>query len=387
MKIKYIFYIFILFAFSCKEKYISPVVSPKTGYLVVEGIVNSGAGNTNIVLSRTTPLDNLSVQYETGAQVIVEGEDNSTHALKEVTPGHYTVVSLNLNSTKKYRLNIATNDGKKYLSDFAAIQNNPAIDSLNWRIQDNGVQIFVNAHDPSNKAQYYQWEYDETWEIHSAYLSYLKYQIVKKTGGDIYSVVFSDSTRFSYDLGKYFCWRTEPSTQLLISSTATLSQDVVNVPLTYIPPSSWKLGVKYSINAKQYSLSKDGYEFLQRMKKNTEGTGSIFDAQPSELNGNIHCVSNPTEPVIGYVNICTVQEKRIFINSKEVPDWTYNPYCTQIEVPNNSDSIHIKAIDLLPTNYVKSNPMTGAIISFYAAPPDCVDCRLRGSNVKPAFWQ
>jgi hypothetical protein len=56
-------------------------------------------------------------------------------------------------------------------------------------------------------------------------------------------------------------------------------------------------------------------------------------------------------------------------------------------VTNNSDSIQIKAITLLPTNYKDINPMTGAIISFFAAPPDCVDCRLRGTNIKPTFWK
>jgi hypothetical protein len=42
---KYFNYLLLLFiAIGCKEKYISPVVSPATGYLVVEGIINSGAG-------------------------------------------------------------------------------------------------------------------------------------------------------------------------------------------------------------------------------------------------------------------------------------------------------------------------------------------------------
>lgn len=387
MKTKYFYYLLILFAFSCKEKYISPVVSPTTGYLVVEGIVNSGIGSTDIILSRTTKLDNLKVQYELGARIAIEGEDNSNYPLAEASLGHYKVNNLNLNSTKKYRLTITTKDGKKYLSDFTSIINNPPIDSVNWKIENNGVQLYVNSHDPSNVAKYYQWEYDETWEIQSAYFSYLKYQAVKKTSYvDVYSVVYIDSVNYSYDTAKYICWKTEPSTTILTTSTATLSQNVVNAPISYIPPSSWKLGKKYSINAKQYSISKERYDFLQRMKKNTESTGSIFDAQPSELNGNLHCINNPSEPVIGFVNICTVQQKRIFINNKEVPNWNYSPYCPIIEIPNNTDSIRIKGLTLLPTIYAKLSPF-GAITSFYAAPADCVDCRLRGTNIKPSFWQ
>ena len=40
--------ILLLFFVACKEKYISPVSSPTTGYLVVEGAINSGLGATNI---------------------------------------------------------------------------------------------------------------------------------------------------------------------------------------------------------------------------------------------------------------------------------------------------------------------------------------------------
>jgi hypothetical protein len=99
----------------------------------------------------------------------------------------------------------------------------------------------------------------------------------------------------------------------------------------------------YSINVRQYSLSKGRYEFLQRMKKNTEGTGSIFDAQPSELSGNIYCTTN-NDPVIGYIDVCPVQEKRIFVDPNKVPNWPYWLYktnCTEIEVSNRSDSIQL----------------------------------------------
>jgi hypothetical protein len=186
-------------------------------------------------------------------------------------------------------------------------------------------------------------------------------------------------------MSKYFCWKTEPSTTIFTGSTTNLSNDVINLPMFTILADSWKLNILYTVNTKQYSLSKGRYEFLQRMKKNTENTGSVFDAQPSELNSNIHCVTNPLEPVIGYIDICPIQEKRIYINRKSLPDWNYNQSCSEIEIPNISDSIAIKGLFLLPT-YPNTDPMTGRIISFFAAPPECVDCKLRGSSIKPSFW-
>ena len=171
-----------------------------------------------------------------------------------------------------------------------------------------------------------------------------------------------------------------------MGSTAKLAQDIVHLPLINIPSASIKLGVLYAVLVKQYVWSKDGYEFLERMKKNTESVGSVFDAQPSELNGNIHCTSNPGQPVIGYFNICTIQQQRIFIRNAELPDWRYLIGCgIEIEIENNPDSIAKKASGLLPTSPRLTGPF-GSVLTFYAAPAECVDCTLRGTNVKPTYW-
>jgi len=382
--LRYILFIFILPY--CKEKYISPVISPASGYLVVEGIINSSAGETNITLTRTSSLNSQTIIFESGAKVFVQGDDNSSVSLKENSTGHFTISNLNLNNNKKYRLSIITKDGKTYQSDFSSVKNNPPIDSISWKRDGRDVSLFVNTHDPNNNTKYYQWEYVETWEIHSIFLSSLKYKIgTNSKGATTYSAVYNDSTTYGPDMTKYLCWKTDPSTLILTGSTANLASDVINLPLLTIPADSWKLNILYSINTKQYSLSQGRYEFLQRMKKNTEGTGSVFDAQPSELNSNIHCINNPNEPVIGYIDVCPVQEKRIYINRKSLPDWNYNQFCSEVEIPNISDSIAIKALFLLPT-YPKTDPVTGRIISFFAAPPECVDCKLKGSSVKPSFW-
>jgi hypothetical protein len=386
MKKIFTYILLLLFAFGCKEKYISPVISPTTGYLVVEGIINSGNGETNIILSRTSKLDEQSITYETAAVVAVESEDNKIFAMNEFNTGHYTISNLNLSNAKKYRLSITTKDGKIYKSDFVAIKNNPPIDSLSWKREGRDVQLYINTHDPNNNTKYYQWEYAETWEIHSYYLSTLKFQVgTNSKGARTYSAVYNDSSTYGPDMKKYYCWKTAPSTTIITGSTMSLANDVINLPLINIPADSWKMNILYSVNTRQYSLSQGRYEFLQRMKKNTEGTGSVFDAQPSELNSNIHCISNPKEPVIGYIDICPVQEQRIFINRKALPDWNYNQSCSEVEIANISDSIAIKSLFLLPT-YPNTDPMTGRIISFFAAPPECVDCKLKGSSTKPSFW-
>lgn len=376
---KFILPVLLLLAASCKEKFVSPAPPVTTGYLVVEGVVNNDGGLTTLKLSRTTNLDDTSSKPEGGALVKLEDNNSTSLQLFETTNGNYIVDNLHLDTSHKYRLAIVTANNEEYLSDFVNVLNNPPIDSINWVRGSDGVTIFINTHDPKNNTHYYQWDYHETWEFHSALFSSLKYTQNSSSGN--MGIAYRDSS----DPEIYTCWQFHPSTTIVLGSSARLSQDIIHLPIINIEPASWKLSVLYSVIMRQYTWNKEGYEFLERMKKNTESVGSVFDAQPSELNGNIHCVSNPYQPVIGFFNICTIREERIFIKNSELPQWGYNMNCSQVVIENQPDSIRIKSVGTLPTVPLLYGPF-GDILTFNASAEGCVDCTLRGSNIKPTYW-
>lgn len=381
---KKIFFIGLVLAIGCKEIYNAPVNSSGTGYLVVEGFINS-TGVTTIKLSRTTKLsDGNIVVYEYNATVTIESYNGEKFLLHSEDSGTYVSDELLLNPTETYRLRIKTLNGKEYVSDYAAYKTTPAIDSITWK-RDNGVQIYVNSHDATGNTKYFQWQYDETWEYHSTYQSSLKYEIDPISQLPV-GIEWRDSARHLTDETLYRCWKTKPSTNILISSTEKLSSDVVYLSLFTIPSASEQLSVLYSVNVKQFAISRENYDFLQKMKKNTEQLGSIFDAQPTELKGNIHCTTDPNEIVVGYIDVSQERRKRIFISNAEVPGWNYNSGCSQIIIENNPDSIRIKGQGLFPTVPKQLNPL-GGIDSFYASEIKCVDCTYEDrTNVKPSFW-
>ncbi len=200
-----------------------------------------------------------------------------------------------------------------------------------------GLQIFVNTHNPQNNTRYYKWQYKETWEFHSAYLSKLKYIINPSPQGDVYSLTPSVVAYYPpdpYDSSIFICWQSDSSTEILLGSSAALSEDLIHLPIVTVPAGSQKLTVLYSINIIQYGWSEAGYQFLQAMKKNTENTGSVFNPLPSQLIGNIHCLSDPSKMVVGYFNVSPEQEKRFFISAADVPDWIYNMSCPLYEIQN-----------------------------------------------------
>jgi hypothetical protein len=378
---KIIYACIVLLLFACREKYVPPFAAPGKGYLIVEGVINSGQGPTTVRLSRSVVLaDSGRFKSELKAVVRVEGEDNSSYPLTEGTQGFYTAPQLGLNSNMRYRLYIKTTEGKEYVSDFAKPIKTPPIDNIRWE-QPRDLTLFINTHDPQNIIRYYKWEYEETWEFHSAYLTQLKY--LKEPSGQPYAVDYLYPNQ-DYNYSIATCWQGGTSTNLLLGSSAKLLRDSIDLPLLVIPHGSWKLSVLYTIKVKQNAVSKEGYEFLQRMKKNTESTGTLFDAQPSELVGNIHCKNDPTEVVLGFMETADVHEKRIWIRSSELTDWGFVQNCSLLVVTNHPDSVKQNA-NLYPTTVAELTPR-GSIATYNAADYYCVDCTLKGTNVKPAFW-
>jgi hypothetical protein len=356
----------------CVERYVSPYKSPPTGYLVVEGFISANSP-TQYSLTRTVNLSGFyGIPAVTGATVEVEGSDSSQYLLPEQGNGVYGNVTLNLNPAIQYRLNIQTPNGESYQSDFVALKSSPPIDTINWSFSpDSGVNIYINTHDPNNATHYYQWTFDQVWEYDMPEISYDEYDDTNNTVVPRQQLVNR-------------CWENSPSTTVLIDNSTRLSQDVVyQFPLVNIPLNTQPLGVLYSIQVNQYALTAQGYNFLYQMLQNTEALGSIFDATPTELTGNIHCLNNPAEPVVGYISAGTAQQERIWISPSQLPVfWAYFISCPgpDIVVPNIPDSIRY----YFGGGYAPIAPAPGG---YSANERTCLDCTLMGgSNQKPTFW-
>lgn len=362
----------------CKDPYDMELRSSDRSLLVVEGFLNLGA-TSNFRLSRTISLsEKTQLKPELRAVLTVEGKDNTAAPFAEKGNGSYTADLVHLQVGKEYRLRIRTADGKEYLSDYVTVKDTPPVDSINWRQDDEGIHVSVSTHDPDNDTRYYRWDFEETWEIRSFFISQYKFT------GD--TVLPRDMA--TEDVSK--CWKTAPSTTILLGSSAKLVEDVIKEsPITTVDRMSEKMAHRYSILVKQYALSKEAYEYLELMKKNTEKLGSIFDPQPSEIRGNIHCVNDPEEPVIGYITASAVQEKRHFISPLELTGRGFTMSCEVVEVPNNRADLKAAFSSGALVPYEAIMPPTSAliIIAYTASSAHCVDCTSRGGTTqKPSFW-
>lgn len=368
-KVKIILAVFLINGFfSCREEYDPPVIAAKQTFLVIEANLNPGPGAATVLLTRTQGLESRTgVQSVNNAVVTVEGKDNTTRSLPSTGSGVYSSV-LNLMPGLEYRLRVRTVDGKEYLSEYVTARRTPAIDSISWEQDDKGVHIYANTHDPGRFSRYYRWSFEETWEIRSLFFSDVIYE-----NGRIRNRVFP-----AEDVS--VCWKYNNSSAIILANSTKLDEDIIfKAPITLIPPEDERLEVRYSILAKQFALDKAAYNFFEVMKKNTEEVGSIFAPQPSEVRGNISCITNKDEYVLGYVTASTIQEQRIFI---KIP-WRYNRSCPEIKVPLHPDSLAFVFGDRSRIPYAV-DLFQGDAYGSYA---ECVDCtRRNGFKQKPSYW-
>ena len=361
---------------SCKVPYEPPVNSARQHYLVVEGYININ-GLTNITLTRTrtiSPGDTAAYINETGANVVIEDNQNNLYPLAENGGGNYSSNYL-LDSSHEYRLHITTSDNQNYRSNFVHCQASPPINNFYWDFNQGSVWVYINTADPNNKTHYYRWDYTETWEFHSQYHSTLKYQP-------------KDTTVVPRLVPVFVCYRTQKSSDILLSNTTKLQQDVVSKkPLVFIPTHDRRISVLYSVIVTQYALDSTAYSYWNAMKSNTQDVGSIFGSQPNQTPGNVHNINDSTEKVIGYIGAGSPQQERIFISNSEMPaGWDERPNCTDAEFINFKDTLALYFGGNSYVPIIKDTTRSGVIIGFISASGRCVDCTLTGSPVKPGFW-
>src|SRR5262249_36219111 len=157
------------------------------------------------------------------------------------------------------------------------------------------------------------------------------------------------------------------------------SSDIINQQLIEtIPARSEKIGFKYSILVNEYAITEEAFAYWQSLKKNTEQLGTLFDEQPTQqVSGNIHCVSNPNEPVIGFIASGTMQQKRIFISNDDLPYWDYVAYYSECFT---SPQAHIKIGMYDVYEYLERPRHTYTLLApeanlFEIAENYCADCR------------
>ena len=376
MKSRSFIVIIIVFLSGCIELYNHEGVEEIRGLLVVEGTITDD--ESVFILRRSVGLYTKLKGDETVNDAVVYVEKDNGEQLQGVFKSNetYTVQTGDLNAETKYRLYVKIGE-YEYRSEFLLPLYTSEIGSITSSKAGKGepVNIYLNAHDPNDGSRYYRWSYDEIWEVKAEIFA--NYGFLNSDEPDYFYLHTPENT--------YYCWGRDKNKSILIESTNKISENrITQKKLHEIPCDNDRLSILYYILVKQNQIRKEAYEYYSNIQKNVEQTSSIFSPIPSEMEGNIKCVTNPEIPVIGYIDVSTTTRKELFFSDDTVhyyePQRSYDlrQWCEDAVTP------YLPYVGYDNYIYYLVQPPTNP---FYVH-RSCVDCRLKDNATKdrPDFW-
>ncbi len=358
-----------MFITGCVTKYI-PDIKEEKNLLVVDGLITDRPEPYRINLSISQPIgEKVSQNPLTGAQVNVTDDAGNTFFFSEKTTGSYESDPGLFRGIigRKYTLHIRTNSGAaksySYESYPTELKSVPPIDNVYYEKVFTGVneynkpvegaQIYLDTHDSEDGCHYYRWNYEETWKF-----------------------------ALHWDVPNQICWRTENSYVINLKSTTTLAENRISkYPLLFIDNSTDRLSEEYSILVSQYSLNQDEYDYWDKIQSVTENVGGLYDIVPASITGNLFCVEEPGQAVLGYFSVSSVSESRIFIKDHFSGQKNFYANCIGDTIPGGTQIPGLGTYTWIL--YVHQLNPTYTVVTYSQG---CADCTTRGTTTKPSFW-
>ncbi|WP_343486170.1 DUF4249 domain-containing protein [Allomuricauda sp. d1] len=372
---------------SCIEEF-EPETITFENILVVEATLTDEFGRQEIVLSRTTPIENQANRPEENARIaIVEGSQNE-FLFEEVAPGNYlSLQSFAAIENESYQLQIETSDGKIYKSKQENMPSTANIDmlSVSRKVNENGtdgVEISVDGSSDNNETTYFRYEYEETYQIISPFNPSTDLFVISEN-----PPLVEERLREKQDR---VCYNTTSSNSIMIATTQGLIEsEITNFPIRFIASDDIILRNRYSINVKQFTQTRQAHAFYENLQEFSDLESVFAQTQAGFIQGNIEALENPNEKVLGYFEVSSVRSQRVFFDFRDVfPDINFPAFVADC----GSDAIEggfllndQELVNLLNSGNFRF--VTFEFGAYYLAPAECVDCTLLGTNIEPEFWE
>lgn len=366
----------------CIEKYEADIPTDETGLLVVEGTITPG--ENKFILQRTTALDSYFTYYMEGnASVVVRGTDGSAYETEDDN-GTYTCYIDELKPDVQYYLHIEAS-GEVYESDPQTPLPTEKIAEVrgDQSTPRSDIDILVTPAEPydNSKINYYTWTYEETWEVHPDYNTFVYY--------DVNNMCCVKTNHLLYpERG----WKDAPSSSIMVgSSTNYDAQHIQQLKIYDIGNDSERMYYRYSGLVHQRAISKAEYEYELARRQAGSEMGGLFTPQPSALPTNIHCLTSKKH-VIGFVGCAlNTSEYRFFLEpqnysiyrpaEKDMRRWVENPS------PDDCIELVKNGLHLCEWDDTYMSPEGKPILKTAWAYEYQLDVRYRGAYIEePDFW-
>ncbi|WP_299211836.1 DUF4249 domain-containing protein [uncultured Aquimarina sp.] len=369
--------------------------------LVISATITNEVKNQEILLSRTFRFEDDGPLSEQGATVKVIEDASIEYIFEENSPGTYrSVQEFAASSGKEYQLSVQTSDGKSYVSDKVTLPQETSIERIYAQriTNDTGVEglgIFVDTFDPTGNSQYYRYEFEETYRI----ITPLWYPFdIEVTAEGAESFEFGLVNRSE---NQKVCYANNVSNNIKIINTTIFEEDrITALEVNFIPAQDIRIDNRYSILVRQYVQSREANGFYEILSNFSESESLFSQIQPGFIAGNITSESNQDDKVLGYFDVSSVSEQRIFVDRDDfltdLPRFALE--CELVEIKKGLDEVitfHQRIGAFIDSNEVRylpdAPPTPGEPIVFpgvlrYFIPRACGDCTALGVSTAPDFW-
>ena len=381
--------------------------------LVVDGFISNDLGASEIKLSYSNEFKAKVFDLVRNANVEVIENSFMIHPFVEKTPGMYVPADTMFKADNQniYRLHVEIGD-KIYESGDVKIVRAAEIDSVSFKGADKyragdktkyrALDIFVTTIDDINASKYYRYSAEETWLVvaNESVNKLFNPEFIYDNAGEIVDIVWNEESILTHE-----CWASSVTKGIITAATEGLSRNqLVNIPVFAVSLESPKLLYKYSVLIKQHSIPKEAFHFLNLMREFSDKSGSLFDIQPGFVDGNITCLSDENEKVIGIFYATDIEENRIFITYEDlIPSDRmivayYDPYCVResLDIPGSVDSSKTVALTFMRDSLIYGKGLVVVDLALKVGVDTvniavftngiCADCRQSGTNVRPSWW-
>ena len=293
----------------------------------------------------------------------------------------YTVDTRDLPVDGEYRLCVSYPDRGEYRSKFKKVLKAPQVESFDFVFAPDTsyINVMLTSRGDNDGARFCRIEYEEWWENRPPLMP----NVILYPGR-------YDLTTLSqpYKDSLYKCFDKFASQKILLEDTRNMSENVVKDKIvTTLYKQQRRVNRLYCITLFQTPLDKEGYDYYKALKSNSEEMGGLYSPYPSEIVGNVFSETFPDEVVIGYVNVCTRGEKRIFLDGQKLELFNWRK-CLEMEtVEKKYWRTTYDKREMRPYDYLRKLEDGEYVIDSdraYWGSKDCFD--VSRCYEKPDFW-
>ncbi len=369
-----------------------PDIPQLTETVVIEGDIRVGS-ISRFNVSYMQELGSKDPVKKASGRAYVEDDQGQTYEGGFANGGYYVDLT-DASPDRKYRLHVIVTryDSKKiayyvrqYESDFLTPLPAPVIDSVSFIESENREKVDVCLSFSSTEGnKYFKWDYIEDWEYHAPMQCRVEYippePSLVRDPNDNGQIV-------DKEVDTYWCWNHKESTENNLVSVMELTSDkVVEHKFLTINYTDLRIQQLYRMTVELDAISADGYAYWKNLQEISDYHGSLDTPNPSQIAGNIHCIDDESEFVIGYINASIVATAHGYYNGEASRIYKDKNEYTIEEGVQEEDWYKMFQKGLLPVEY-KESFLSAEPSGWTWASKRCTDCRASGGTKnKPADW-